>query len=150
MALALTLKPNERVIINGCALVNANRRQTIYIESIADVVRGSDLLDEKAAATPVTRVYFMIQTALTQVKHRETLVPLIQKDLAQLACVFGGASLSSIFKSANFISSGDFYKAMASLRPVIKHERDLFERIEARKAAEAGAAPSDPHGMAAE
>ena len=87
MALRLTLKPNERIIVNGCVLRNADRRQMLVIESHADVVRETDLLDEGDARTPVKEVYFFIQSALMNQKIREKLVPVIQKKLGQLVHV---------------------------------------------------------------
>lgn len=148
MPLSLTLRPNERLVVNGCAIRNANKRQTIIIESRADVVRSNDLLTSEEATTPVTRVYFAIQTALIYPKEREELVPRIQRNLAELATVFGGASLGAIFEAANFISQTDFYKALAVLRPVIAHEAKLFERIAA--SAEMAGGTAGAAGVAAE
>ena len=53
MALRLTLKPNERILINGCVVRNADRRQMIVIENQADIVREADLLKEDEERTPV-------------------------------------------------------------------------------------------------
>jgi len=126
MALTLTLKPNERIVVNGCAIRNSGRRHVIMIESHADVVRGQDLLDESDAATPVGKAYYLIQTVLIRAELRDKLVPLIQQDLAALATVFGGENLMRIFEAANYVSQMDYYKALRALRPVIKHEARLL------------------------
>ncbi|WP_341212426.1 flagellar biosynthesis repressor FlbT [uncultured Limimaricola sp.] len=152
MALKLTLKPDERIIVNGCMMRNSSRRHVLTIESQADVVRGHDLLDADAPVTPVTRVYYLIQTALIQSAVREDLVPVIQRQLADLATTFGSQSLGHIFDAANYVSIGDYYKAMRALRPVIAHETELFERIAARAKAdltaiEADMAPSAPRAQ---
>ncbi|MBM1655022.1 flagellar biosynthesis repressor FlbT, partial [Sulfitobacter mediterraneus] len=60
MALRLTLKPNERILINGCVVRNADRRQMLIIENHADIVREADLLDESEARSPVKEVYYFI------------------------------------------------------------------------------------------
>lgn len=132
MALKLTLKPDECIVVNGCMMRNSSRRHVLTIESHADVVRGHDLLDEGANATPVTKAYFLIQTALIHRTVRVDLLPLIQEQLAALATTFGNPSLGHVFEAANYVSSGDFYKAMRALRPVIAHEAELLERIAAR------------------
>lgn len=142
MALKLTLKPDERIIVNGCAIRNSGRRHMLTIESQADVIRGQDLLDPEGVATPVRLVYFLIQTALTRADLRDDLVSPIQKQLAELATVFGGGNLALVFEAANFVSIGDYYKALRALRPVMRHEEDLFARMQA-KAAE-GMAPPPP------
>lgn len=126
MALTLTLKPNERIVVNGCAIRNSGRRHVIMIESHADVVRGQDLLDESDAATPVGKAYYLIQTVLIRADLRDKLVPLVQQDLAALATVFGGENLMRIFEAANYVSQMDYYKALRALRPVIKHEARLL------------------------
>ncbi len=129
MALKLTLKPDERIIVNGCAMRNSGRRHVLTIESQADVIRGQDLLDPEGAATPVRRVYFLIQTALTRTDLRDDLLTPIQKQLAVLATVFGGSNVALIFEAANFVSIGDYYKALRSLRPVMRHEEEVFQRL---------------------
>lgn len=124
MALKLTLKPGERIVVNGCAMRNTDRRHVLVIESHADVIRGHDLLDEGDAATPVARAYYLIQTALIRADLREKLVPVIQSDLAQLATVF--ADNSPLFEAANHVSMSDYYKALVALRPLRKREEELL------------------------
>ena len=126
MPLRLTLKPDERIIVNGCAIRNASRRQTLTIENRADVVRGHDLLKEEEANTPVTRIYFLVQTVLVAAELREEFNPQIQKNLAELASVFGPDHRESIVNAANFVSIGDYYKAMRALTDLIKYERQLL------------------------
>lgn len=128
MALKLTLKPDERIIVNGCAMRNSSRRHVLTIETHADVIRGHDLLEPEGIATPVRRVYFLIQTALTRADLRDDLVPAIQKQLAVLATVFGGGNVGQIFEAANFVSIGDYYKALSALRPVMRHEEVILSR----------------------
>ena len=79
--LKITLRPRERVIVNGCVLRNGDRRQSITVENRADIVRESDLLDSKKQATPVSKIYFLLQTALINPKAREEIVPAIQSGL---------------------------------------------------------------------
>lgn len=133
MALKLTLKPDERIIVNGCEMRNSSRRHVLTIESHADVIRGHDLLDAEGIVTPVRRVYFLIQTALTRADLRDDLVVPIQKQLAVLATVFGGGNVGQIFEAANFVSMGDYYKALSALRPVLRHEEMLLARTSAQQ-----------------
>lgn len=128
MPLVLNLKPGERIIINGCAIRNANRRSAFTIESQnADIVRGKDLIDADEATTPVKRVYFLIQTVLTDRSKRDKFVPVIQQQLAILATVFGPANAAHVFRAANHVSKQDYYRALAELRPLIAHEKVLLE-----------------------
>ena len=136
MPLKLTLKPGERIVINGCAIRNSERRQVLTIESQADVIRGKDLLEPDAAATPVSKVYFLIQTVLICAETRDKLLPVIQRDLAVLATVFGAGTVAHIFEAANYVSQGDYYKALSELRPVLQHEETLLTSAARRADAE--------------
>jgi len=129
LPLRLTLKPEERIIVNGCVIRNAARRQTLTIENRADVVRGHDLLKEHEAKTPVTRVYFLIQTVLVAAELRDEFNPRIQKQLAELVTVFGANYTDNILRAANFVSIGDYYKALRALSGIMKHERELLNLL---------------------
>lgn len=137
MALRLTLKPNEKIVVNGCVIRNADRRQLLTIENHADIVRGVDLLDEEEAGSPVKNVYFFIQTALLNPSVRKELRPVIQKDLAALVPIFHEEIGSHIFEAANHVSCADYYKAMRALRPLIKYESRLLDMIKDRETATA-------------
>ncbi|MEM9475720.1 MAG: flagellar biosynthesis repressor FlbT [Pseudomonadota bacterium] len=143
MPLKLNLKPGERLIINGAVIKNSDRRHVLMVETHSDVIRGKDLLEPDAAATPVSKVYFLIQTALTQSATRDKLVPMIQRDLATLATVFGGVQVNHIFEAANYVSQGDYYKALTELRPVLRHEELLIARTAGR------VLPASPHSAEA-
>lgn len=129
MALRLTLKPNEKIVINGCVIRNADRRQTLTIENYADVVRGVDLLDEEEAATPVKKVYFFVQSALLRPEIRDDLRPIIQKSLAELVPIFNQQIGGHIFEAANHVSAGNHYKAMRALREVMRYEDELLNLL---------------------
>jgi len=130
LPLRLTLKPEERIIVNGCIIRNAARRQTLTIENHADVVRGHDLLKEWEVTSPVRRVYFLIQTVLVAAELRDDYNPKIQKKLAELVTVFGSDHTANILTAANFVSLGDYYKALRALSSVMKHENDLLNMMQ--------------------
>lgn len=132
MALRLTLKPNEKIVINGCVIRNADRRQTLTIENYADVVRGADLLDEASAATPVKKVYFFIQSALLRPEIRKELRPIIHKNLAELVPIFNQQIAGHIFEAANHVSASNYYKAMRALREVMQYEEELMALLDNR------------------
>jgi len=129
MGLRLSLKPNEKLIINGCIICNADRRQMLTIENQADVIREVDLLNPNQASTPVSQIYFFIQSALLDPKIRDTIVPVIQERLGKLATVFEDQTSGLIFEAANHVSTSDFYKALSSLRGVLKREAEILEYI---------------------
>lgn len=127
MSLKLTIKPDEVFVINGCVIKNSSRRHTLTIENFADVIRGADLLEEKDANTPIKEVYYLIQVAFLEKSTRDNIIPHVQQKLAKLFTIFGPEAQKYIMECANYISTSDYYKALASLRPAIKYESKLLE-----------------------
>ena len=60
MALKLTLKPGERLIINGAVVENGDRRSTLRIHNQASVLREREIMRPDEATTPMRRIYFAI------------------------------------------------------------------------------------------
>ena len=126
MSLKLTLKPFERIVVNGCMMRNGGRKSSMSIESRADIIRETDLLKPDAVATPVTTAYFLIQNALINVERREDYAKAAQKQLATLATTFSTQYQAAIFETANFVSTADYFKALRSLRPLLKREAEVL------------------------
>jgi flagellar protein FlbT len=52
MALKITLKPNEKMIVSGAVVTNGNSKNTdLIIENNVPVLRQKDILSEKDATT---------------------------------------------------------------------------------------------------
>lgn len=128
MPLHLSLRPGERVIINGSVLKNGPRRQTLEIENRADVLRGDEMLEEATARTPVRRVAYQIQIALVSQAHRAELLPVITAGLEDLARALPRFS-APIGEAETCLQSQNFYGAFRALAPVIRHEDTLFARF---------------------
>ncbi len=126
MALNLTLKPFERVVVNGCMMRNGGRKTTMRVETRADIIRETDLLRPDAAATPVNTAYFLIQSALIYPERREKLAKSAQKQLASLATTFATPNVNHVFDAANCVSAGDLFAALRHLRPLMEREREVL------------------------
>ena len=129
MGLRLTLKPGEKIIINGCIVRNSDRKQSLTIENHADVIRGIDILDESEAATPVKEAYFLVQAAMLQPKIRDDITPVIQKRLGKLVPVFNPQIGGHLVEAANHVSARNYYNALKAIKPVIEYEKELLELI---------------------
>lgn len=141
MALKLRLKPGERVVINGCVLQNENRRYTLTVSNFAQIIRGSDIMHEEDASTPVRRAYFVIQSMLLDPKAAENYRDVITTMMAKLYTVFSHPEMQDhIMQAMDNVGVGDYYKALASLRLVIQYEQTLLgspsERVMHHPAAE--------------
>jgi len=62
MALKLTLRPNERVVIGGAVLSNAGLHVAhVLVENESPILRSKDILRPEDATTPCRRIYLAIQ-----------------------------------------------------------------------------------------
>ena len=60
MALKLSLKPGERLVLNGAVLQNGDRRGVILLQNKASVLREKDIMQEDEANSPSRRIYFAV------------------------------------------------------------------------------------------
>ncbi len=130
MALKLRLKPNERVVINGCVVQNDNRRYTLTIGNFAQIIRGSDLLQEEEADTPARRAYFAIQTMLLDPGSVERYGEVVSGMMARLYAVLARPEhKDGVMRAAEQVNRGDYYKALACLRPVMAYEETVLPGV---------------------
>ena len=128
MSLRLTLKPNERVIINGCVLKNGPRRHLIEVENRADILRGEDMLSAETAETPVRRLAYHIQIALVSRSHRAEYDLLITEGMAQLIQALPRFA-AEIAEAEAQLQAKDYYNAFRALKPLIAHEDLIFAQL---------------------
>jgi len=139
MALKLRLKPCERVVINGCVVQNENRRYTLTVSNFAQIIRGSDIMQEEEADTPVRRAYFVIQSMLLDPRAAEEYGAVIAGMMAKLYTAFVRPDMQDrIMQAMQNVSERDYYKALACLRPVMSYEETVLggTRMPAASAAE--------------
>ena len=62
MALKIVLKPNEKMIVGGAVITNGSTKNTdLIIENNVPVLRQKNILSQKDATSPCSRIYFLIQ-----------------------------------------------------------------------------------------
>lgn len=147
MALKLRLKPNERVVINGCVVQNENRRYTLTVSNFAQVIRGSDIMMEEEADTPARRAYFLIQSMLLDPRSADGIAERLTAMMAQLYAAFlHPGTRNNIMTAMQHVGERDYYKALAALRPVMAYEEGLLADV---RGATAPAARGNPAVAAA-
>ena len=60
MPLKLSLKPGEKLVINGAVVANGDRRASLVLQNKASVLRERDIMQKEDASTPARRIYFPI------------------------------------------------------------------------------------------
>jgi flagellar biosynthesis repressor protein FlbT len=124
MALKITLKPHERVIIGGAVLTNGPSTCHLQVENKVTLLRQENILSEAEATTPCKRIYFVIQ--LMYISGGIT---------AELSQVYWGL-VKEVVKAApstndlvsqisQAIIDDKYYQAMKFAKKLIRYEEEL-------------------------
>lgn len=132
MALRLTLKPGERVIIGGAVVRNGRSRVHLLVENEVPVLRESDIVLPKAVGTPCERIYLALQLVYVDPSHRaghlETL-RILTDELIQAA-----PSFRPLVSEIHTLVDGErFYQALKSAQRLREHEKELLTRCTATR-----------------
>lgn len=128
MALRLSLRPHEKIILAGAVVRNGDNRAEIFIENEVPVMRESDILSPHAVHTPCERIYLALQLLYVDParaeEHRAAVAALID-DVQQAAPSCRGL-LAGI---ADHAAAGRLYQALKSARTLIARERELMNHV---------------------
>ena len=129
MTLKITLKPRENMIIGGAVLINGNPKNTdLIIENTVPVLRQKDILSEKDATSPCSRIYFVIQLMYIDeanlLTHHNAYWKLVRELLD------AAPSLTGFIDQINqHILSGRHYQALKLARELITYEQEVISRV---------------------
>jgi len=126
--LVISLRPEERFLVNGALLKNGSKRSQIYIEDDdVYVLRLRDAIHPDNADTPIKRVYFYVQTILSgDVKVKDGIDNLL-KGLKDLAAVFSGTPLEKpLTRAIKGAENRRFYSVLYALKPLFEIEAEML------------------------
>jgi flagellar protein FlbT len=128
MALKITLKPHERLIIGGAVVTNGESRSSLLIENNVPILREQDILSEKKADTPCSRIYFVIQLMYVDEKNLAEHHTLYWKLVTDV--VHAAPSTASLIEQINeLILNGRYYQALKKANKLIEYEREVLKRV---------------------
>ncbi|NOT33856.1 MAG: flagellar protein FlbT [Candidatus Eisenbacteria bacterium] len=127
MALRLTLKPNERVIIGGTAIRNGDQRAEFWIECEVPVLRESDILSPQAVRTPCERVYLALELLYVDPARAETHLATYHELVADVKAA--APSLTPRLDVMEVeVEQHRLYQALRSARQLLEDERGILAR----------------------
>ncbi len=129
MALKITLKPNERMIIGGAVITNENKGSSFIIENNVPVLRQSDIMSEKAADTPSRRIYFAIQLMYVDSENQATHYANYW-DLAQDLVKAAPSMVGFVDQVSEHIQSNRHYHALKLTKKMIDYEQEVLNRVQ--------------------
>jgi flagellar biosynthesis repressor protein FlbT len=131
MALKITLKPNEKMIIGGAVVTNGNIKNTdLIIENNVPVLRQKNILSQKDATSPCSRIYFTIQLMYIDEEniaaHQEIYWSLVRELLDAAPRLTGHIDLIN-----EQILSGNYYGALKLSSELIHYEQEVLRYADA-------------------
>ncbi len=131
MALKLTLRPGERMILGGAVVTNAGGRCELIVENEVPILREKNIMREKEADTPARRIYFVVQLMYIDeqnlVTHHNLYWRLVRDFLRAAPSAIG-----IIDAISEHIVHRDYYKALKTARKLIAYEREAIESAKQR------------------
>lgn len=130
--LVLKLSPRERVLINGAVIENGDRRSRISILTPnANILRLKDALHPDEAKTPVRRVCYVAQLALSGDAEPHEARKQLLLGIEQLSQVLRDAdSRAALVSATEAVTQDQFYQALKALRTLLPREDRLLAAAE--------------------
>ena len=130
MALKITLKPQEKMILGGAVIANSNNAGCqLIIENKVPILREKDILSETDADTPCRRLYFIIQLMYIDEEN----LAVHQKNYWGLVneIVKAAPSTVGLIDQINEeIVSGRCYQALKLTQELIDYEQEVVRRVQ--------------------
>jgi flagellar protein FlbT len=128
MALKITLKPHERVIIGGGVITNGDTRSNLVIENNIPVLREKDIMGEREANTPCRRIYFAVQLMYID-NNRIADHHKIYWKLVNDAVKAAPSTLGMIDRISEYILANNIYQALKLSRKLIDYEQEVINNV---------------------
>ena len=130
MALKITLKPDERMIIGGAVVTNKNNSScNLLVENNIPILRQKDILNEDQADYPCRKIYFIIQLMYIDEKnvrtYHNTYWNLIQ-DVVQASPSMTGL----IDVISEHILNQRYYQALKAAKTLIDYEQEVISCVQ--------------------
>lgn len=129
--LVISLKPNEKFLVNGALLMNGPKRSQICLpDDDVYVLRVSDALHPNEVNSPVRRVYYAVQLILSGDNKTDQIEEDVRSGLLSLEAVFEGTALSETLTKAKIaFLKGHFYSVLNNLRSLFDIEDVMLKSV---------------------
>lgn len=131
MALKITLKPQERMILGGAVIANGNNNGGCHliIENRVPILREKDILSENDADSPCRRLYFIVQLMYideeNRILHQNNYWKLVEELVKAVPSTVG-----IIDRINEEIVGGRYYQALKLSQKLIDYEQEVISRVQ--------------------
>jgi len=126
MALKLTMKPKERIIVGGAVITNgSNHNCDLIVNNNTPVLRKKDILTEEDASTPCSRIYFAVQLMYIDNENRHLHAATYWKLVNELLTA-APSMTRHIDEISEHIVNDRYYQALKIARKLIEYEQEVL------------------------
>lgn len=133
MGLRITLRPLERIIINGALIQNGNRTGEFLIETQCKFLRESEIIREEEVDTPCKQLWMTMQVLHLADDPTEPQLLLFAQATELMKKMPTAATFIAAMSKA--LDEKHTYKALKEVRQLVFHERDLNEQKRGKSSA---------------
>jgi len=128
MALKISLKPGEKMILGGAVVKNGDSKAELFIENKVPLLREKDILGERDAHTVAQKIYFTIQLMYIDqenlVHHHNT-----YWDYVHQISKAAPSTIPLIDQISEKIVGSNYYQALKLSRQLIEFEKEIMSRV---------------------
>lgn len=137
--LMISLRPNEKFLVNGALLSNGPKRGQICVEGEnINILRLCDAIHPDDVNFPVSRLYYSVQTVLSGDSSFEDADKTVRENFAALIHVFEKTPLAPTLTVAlKAWNSGRLYSALCRLKPLLSVEANMLTDVSSSAVLEA-------------
>lgn len=131
MALKITLKPGEKIIIDGAVIRNGEKASTFYIENKVPLLREKEIMREEDATTFCSKIYFIIQLMYLDGKNTARYHS-IYWELVRKLVEAVPRTTGIIIEISRHILEENYYQALKLSKKLIAFEKEVLNYVKNR------------------
>lgn len=128
MALKISLKPEERIIVGTAVIKNGGSRCELLIENKVPILRQKNIMAEREAITVARKIYFAVQLMYIEggelLPHYNSYWRLVGEFLKAAP-----SALKLIDTISEHILGNDYYGALKLAHKLIDYEQEVMSRV---------------------
>ena len=131
MALKISLKANEKIILGGAVIKNGAHPSVFFVENNVLVLREKDIITEELADTPCKRIYYTVQLMYLDEKNLAQYHAAYWRQIGELTDTVRTMLPFSV-EIGEHILACEYYKALKITKKMIAYEKELLDHAKGR------------------
>lgn len=123
MALRLTLKPHERVIIGNGEIRNGDSRVELLVENKVPVLRECDILSPGPSRTPCQDLYMALQSLYVEPHNAARHSADLEASIVNVRRRLPGSTVL-VERLRELVAAGRLYQALKTARTLLQYESE--------------------------